>query len=79
MNERRRYYGYRLESWNQSCRLWLYEHVSRKRPSNTSYIATDHDVEMRWYLDKNNLMNRLDSLGFTREAIEIAELNTIYY
>lgn len=67
---RRTYYGYKTKSMNNSYSLTLYKTISNKRPSNMIYQTTYFDVEQRWYVDKNRMINKLLDLGFTRREID---------
>lgn len=64
------YYGYKIKSMNNSYSLTLYKTISNKRPSNMIYQTTYFDVEQRWYIDKNRMINKLLDLGFTRREID---------
>ena len=74
---RRTYYGYKLKSMNNSCELTLYKMNSCTRPSNQIYNSTYHDVELRWYVKEETMINKLLKMGFTRREIDNAQKN--YY
>lgn len=68
----RKYYGYKMVSLHKSVELCLYEKVAIKRPHNVYYESFYHDVEQRWYLNRDRMINRLLELGFTRREIDNA-------
>ena len=74
---RRTYYGYKLKSMSNSYELALYKMNSYTRPSNQIYNATYYDIELRWYVKEETMINKLLKMGFTRREIDNAQKN--YY